>query len=467
MDDFFAGLNAYAGVLAALACALLAALIVLVLILLARDKKRKEEMLMLDDALRRVDEARQADTQALMQRAADAARDGEERLRGEIIRAQGALSASAAEETRDTTQRIDALGARFDIFGQAQETRLHRISATLDDKLSQNDQKTEKLRESLSQGMEKLQRENAEKLEQMRQTVDEKLHETLNKRLGESFSLVNERLEQVYKGLGEMQTLAGGVGDLKRVLTNVKARGIWGEMQLGALLEQMLSPEQYEANVQVTPRASERVEYAVVLPGREDGNKVYLPIDSKFPAEPYEKVIAAADSGDADALAAAGKELSAAIRTEAKRIQKYIEPPYTTDFAVMFLATEGLYAETLRIRGLMEELQRKNRVVIAGPSTLTALLSSLQLGFRTLAIEKRSAEVWQLLGAVKTEFGRFADILEQTQQRLRQAGESIEKATSKTRTISRRLREVEALGTAQAAALLGSDAEDESALPGE
>ena len=381
----------------------------------------------------------------------------EEHLRSEMARQQQSQLAAAAENRRALEQRMDMLSTRLDVFDQSQDIRLHRIAATLDDKLSANDQRAEQLRSTLSAGMERMQRDNAEKLEKMRLTVDEKLHETLNRRLGESFSLVNERLEQVYKGLGEMQTLASGVGDLKRVLTNVKTRGIWGEVQLGTLLSQILAPAQYAENVQVIPSSAERVEYAVILPGSGEGSRVFLPIDSKFPVEAYERLLAASEAGDADAVNAASAELCSAIRTEAKRIsKKYIEPPYTTDFAIMFLATEGLYAEALRCRGLTEELQREQRILVAGPTTITALLNSLQVGFRTLAIEQRSAEVWQLLGAVKTEFGRFGDLLDQTQQRLRQAGETIEKAAVRTRAINRRLRDVEALGTAQADRMLGS-----------
>ena len=382
----------------------------------------------------------------------------EEHLRSEMARQQQAELAAAAENRRALEQRMDMLSTRMDVFDQSQDIRLHRITATLDDKLSANDQRAEQLRATLSTGMERMQRDNAEKLEKMRLTVDEKLHETLNRRLGESFSLVNERLEQVYKGLGEMQTLASGVGDLKRVLTNVKTRGIWGEVQLGTLLSQILAPAQYAENVQVIPHSAERVEYAVILPGSGEGSRVYLPIDSKFPMEAYERLLAASEAGDAEAVNAASAELCAAIRTEAKRIsKKYIEPPYTTDFAIMFLATEGLYAEALRCRGLTEELQREQRILVAGPTTITALLNSLQVGFRTLAIEQRSAEVWQLLGAVKTEFGRFGDLLDQTQQRLRQAGETIEKAAVRTRAINRRLRDVEALGTAQTDRFLPSE----------
>lgn len=422
----------------------------LLIVLLVQSKKRTNQ---LNDAL--TDQLR-----ALSSQHADSFNLLENRLRDEMARQQNTTASVVNEVMRASEQHMDALSNRFDAFSQTQETRLHRMSATLDEKLMQNEQRTENLRESLSASMDKMQKENADKLDKMRLTVDEKLHETLNRRLGESFSLVNERLEQVYKGLGEMQTLATGVGDLKRVLTNVKTRGIWGEVQLGTLLSQMLTPSQYAENVAVVPHARERVEFAIILPGHDENTPVYLPIDSKFPVEAYERLLAAVDSGDAEQVNAATNELQTALKNEAKRISsKYIVPPHTTDFAVMFLPTEGLYAEALRCRGLMEELQQKHRVLIAGPSTLSALLSSLQLGFRTLAIEQRSAEVWQLLGAVKTEFGRFCDLLDQTQQRLRQAGDTIEQASVRSRAINRRLRDVEALSASQASELL-SDKQD-------
>lgn len=457
-------LNAYTGALLLFCGALLILGCALLCMLLVRQRRQQERMR--DQTERNVDRITDCIAQGRQQlsdQTANAFATLEDRLRGEMARQQAASAAAMAENGRDRDQRLDQLGARLDAFGQAQDTRLHRMSVTLDEKLSANDQRTEKLRESLAQSMEKMQKDNAEKLESMRQTVDEKLHETLNKRLGESFSLVNERLEQVYKGLGEMQSLATGVGDLKRVLSNVKTRGIWGEVQLGTLLSQMLAPGQYAENVAVVPGSAERVEFAVILPGKDDTHKIYLPIDSKFPMEDYDRLLTAVDGGDPTQVNAASNELCSAIRTEAKRIaKKYIVPPYTTDFAVMFLATEGLYAEALRSRGLMEELQQNQRVLIAGPSTLSALLSSLQLGFRTLAIEQRSAEVWQLLGAVKSEFGRFSDLLDQTQQRLRQAGETIEKASVRTRAINRRLRDVEALSDAQSVKLLPlDDAQDE------
>lgn len=368
---------------------------------------------------------------------------------------QSARLLQAMEERgRDEAQRVSQLSARLDAFGESQDARLHRVTATLDEKLSQNEGRMERMRETLNQSVTQLREENGKKLEEMRQTVDEKLHATLDKRLGESFSLVNQRLEQVYRGLGEMQSLASGVGDLKKVLTNVKTRGVWGEMQLGALLSQVLSPSQYDENVAVVPGSSQRVEFAVKLPGQGEGT-VYLPIDSKFPIEDYERLLAAYDIGDQAVIGAASSALQTALKTEAKRIaDKYIAPPYTTDFAIMFLPIEGLYAEALRIRGLTEELQEKMRIVVAGPTTLNALLTSLQVGFRTLAIEQRTGEVWQLLSAVKTEFGKFSLLLENTEKKLHAAAESIESASRKTRTIERKLRQVEALEEGAAVRLL-------------
>ncbi|MBR3742062.1 MAG: DNA recombination protein RmuC [Clostridia bacterium] len=363
------------------------------------------------------------------------------------------------ERSRDEAMRFNDLSARLDLFGDNQDARLHRVTAVLDEKLNQNEARIEKMRDTLDQSVTRLQEENGKKLEEMRQTVDEKLHATLDKRLGESFSLVSQRLEQVYKGLGEMQSLASGVGDLKKVLTNVKTRGVWGEMQLGTLLSQVLTPGQYDENVAVVPHSNQRVEFAVKLPGREEGSTIYLPIDSKFPIEDYERLLNAYDTGDQAMIAAASASLQNALRVEAKRIAgKYIAPPYTTDFAIMFLPIEGLYAEALRVRGLTEELQEKHRIVVAGPTTLNALLTSLQVGFRTLAIEKRSGEVWQLLSAVKTEFGKFAGLLEATEKKLHAATESIENASRKTRTIERKLRRVEALDEGKAARLLSGDA---------
>lgn len=310
-----------------------------------------------------------------------------------------------------------------------------------------NEQKLDTLREALENKLSRLQEDNSLKLEQMRATVDEKLHQTLEKRLGESFQLVSERLEQVHKGLGEMQTLASGVGDLKKVLTNVKSRGTMGEIQLENILEQTLSPEQYEKNVVITPGSPERVDYAVSLPGQDGAIKhLLLPLDAKFPLEHYQRLLEAEESGDLAQASEAAKFLESRIKSEAKSIRdKYIAPPYTTDFAIMFLAIEGLFAEVLRRPGLFETLQRDYRVIVTGPTTLTALLNSLQMGFRTLAIQKRSSEVWQLLGAVKTEFGKFGTVLEKTQKKLKEASNTIDQAATRSRAIERQLRSVEAI----------------------
>lgn len=306
-------------------------------------------------------------------------------------------------------------------------------------------QELSELRSTVDQRLEAIRADNQSKLEQMRQTVEEKLQGTLEARLGESFRQVSERLEQVHRGLGEMHTLAAGVGDLKRVLTNVKTRGAWGEVQLGALLEQMLAPDQFERNVSITGSA-ERVEFAIKLPGRDDGARpVLLPIDAKFPLEDYLRLVEASERADADAVEKASRGLDAAIRACAKTIsEKYISPPLSTDFAIFFLSTEALYAEVVRRTGLVEGIQNQHRVIVAGPSTLAALLNSLQMGFRTLAIQKRSSEVWMLLGAVKTEFGKYATALNQVRTRLEQAQKSIEVAGKRAENMQQKLRNVEA-----------------------
>jgi len=322
------------------------------------------------------------------------------------------------------------------------------------------------VRATLEARLKDIETQNATKLEEMRKTVDEKLHATLEQRLGESFKLVSDRLEAVHKGLGEMQTLALGVGDLKRVLTNVKTRGTWGEVQLGALLEQILTPDQYATNVATRPRSKDVVEFAIRLPGRGDENggegQVWLPIDSKFPIEDYERIVAAQDLADAAGMEEASKALEARIKLEAKTIRdKYIEPPHTTDFGILFLPTEGLYAEVLRRPGLSDWLQRECRVTIAGPTTLTALLNSLQMGFRTLAIEKRSSEVWLVLGAVKTEFGKFGEVLARAKQQLQSVANSIDSAETRSRQMERKLKGVEALPEPEAMKLLDGNSEPE------
>lgn len=318
----------------------------------------------------------------------------------------------------------------------------------------------ENIRRAVNGQMESIRQENTRQLEQMRQTVDEKMQKTLNDRISRSFELVNQRLEQVYEGLGEMRTLATGVGDLKKVLSNVKTRGVLGEVQLGAILEQILSPEQYEANVKTKPGSTNFVEFAVKLPGADEG-AVWLPIDAKFPGDAYVQLLDAQESGDAERVKAAGAVLEQRVRSFAKDIHdKYIDPPNTTDFAIMFLPTEGLYAEVVR-RGMIETLQTLYHVNIAGPTTMAALLNSLQMGFRTLAIQKRSGEVWKVLGAVKTEFDKFGTVVQAAQQRLDQANKELDKLVgTRTRQIQRKLASVTSLTDSEAAAVL----EDGTAL---
>ena len=299
------------------------------------------------------------------------------------------------------------------------------------------------------------------RLERIHHTVDEKLHATLEQRLSASFQQVSERLELVHKGLGEMQALAVGVGDLKRVLTNVKTRGTWGEVQLGALLEQLLVPEQYARNVETLAGTGRRVEFAIRLPGREGQQQVWLPIDSKFPADIYERLVAAQERADPPAVEEAGRALEARVKAEAKRIREsYVEPPATTDFAIMFVPTEGLYAEIARRPGLADAVQREQRVTLAGPMNLAMIVNSLQMGFRTLAIEKRASEVWQLLSAVKSEFGKFGEVLARTRAQLQSVANSIGDAEVRTRQMARKLKDVETLPEAQVDEVLGSPAEE-------
>ncbi len=317
------------------------------------------------------------------------------------------------------------------------------------------------LREEMERRLKAIEEKNEKKLEEMRATVDEKLQGTLEQRLGESFKQVSERLEQVHKGLGEMQSLAAGVGDLKKVLTNVKTRGTWGEVQLGALLEQVLTPEQYGTNV-ATTGTNERVEYAIKLPGQQlNGDPLWLPVDAKFPMEDYQRLVEASERGDAEGVEKAGKDLETRVWTFAKAIRdKYVAPPRTTDFGILFLPTEGLYAEMMRRSGFADEVQRELRVTLAGPSTLLALLNSLQMGFRTLQIQKRSSEVWELLGVVKSEFGKYSDVLVKVKEKLDQASKTIENAETRTRQIQRKLKsveEVERPGMALAAGELFDD----------
>jgi DNA recombination protein RmuC len=313
-----------------------------------------------------------------------------------------------------------------------------------------NEQKLELVRQTLEKQLRNLQEDNGQKLDQMRLVVDEKLQATLEKRLSDSFRQVSERLEQVHQGLGEMQSLAANVGALQRTLTNVKTRGTWGEVQLESLLQQILTVEQYEKNVATKQGSKDRVEFAVKLPGREGelGQPVWLPIDAKFPQEDYQRLTDAFEKGDTAGVEEASKGLVQRVKAEAKIIkEKYLDPPNTTDFAILFLPTEGLYAEVLRQPGLLDQMQRENRIVLTGPTTLAAILNSLQIGFRTLTIEKRSSEVWNLLGIVKKEFGQFAVILEKTQKKLQEASNTMEDAAKKTRTIEQKLKKVEGLSS--------------------
>ena len=356
------------------------------------------------------------------------------------------ISTSTAHLGQSQTALLESMQRQLSLSARNQEEHIAQLSTGVNETLAQLDARMEQVRRATSEGMETLRQENTRQLNEMRRTMDERLTQSLDQRLNDSFALISQRLEQVYRGLGEMQSLATGVGDLKRVLTNVKTRGIWGEMQLGSLLSAVLTREQYDENVAVVPGSQERVEFAVRLPGKE-ADLVYLPIDSKFPMEDYARLQEATAAADAPAVDAARRALMQRIRLEAKRIaSKYIAPPHTTDFAVMFLPVEGLYAEVVQQTDLVEAIQREQRVVIAGPSTFSALLNALQMGFRTLAIEKRSGEVWKLLGTVKADFGAFSEVLEKTQLRLRQASESIDSAFVKTRTIQRHLGAVESAG---------------------
>ena len=344
----------------------------------------------------------------------------------------------------------DSFLKRLDAVGQRNENQVLNLTKS-------NELRLEGMNQTIEKQLTQLQQEHHEQMEKMRHTVDEKLQDTLESRITKSFQLVSERLEQVYKGLGEMQTLANGVGDLKRVLSNVKTRGILGEIQLGAILEEILSPEQYETNFATVPNSRNVVEYALKLPG-DDERSVYLPIDSKFPLDVYARLMDAYDNGDNDQIQQALKNLDAALKSNAKDIhEKYIEVPYTTDFGIMFLPIEGLYAEAVR-RGLVETLQREYKINIAGPTTMAALLNSLQMGFKTLAIQKRSGEVWEVLGAVKTEFGKFEGILESTQNRLQQVQGDLEKLVGvRTRQIRRKLSKVTSLEESKAVSLLDDD----------
>lgn len=371
----------------------------------------------------------------------------------------------AAESAHNLREEVlNGLQKVGEVLAKTQETaaRLHqdhfdRFSTHMKEALEADARALEQLRLTLDSRLLELQTQNEAKLEEVRRTVDERLHGTLERRLGESFRLVSERLENVQRGLGEMQELAAGVGDLKRVLTNVKARGTWAEAQLGAILEQFLAPEQYARNVETKAGSGARVEFAVRLPGRSDDPSaaVWLPVDSKFPQEDFLRLQEAAEEGDPEGVQRASEALARTLRGEAQKIgEKYLDPPATTDFAILFLATEGLYAEVLRQPGLVSELQQRHRILVAGPTTLAAILSSLRMGFQTLAIERRAAEVWDVLRAVKTEFSKFGEVLEQVRRQLQTASNTIGKAQTRTRAMERKLRSVESLPESDSARIL-------------
>ncbi|MEG0157470.1 MAG: DNA recombination protein RmuC [Anaerovoracaceae bacterium] len=377
------------------------------------------------------------------------------------------VSNSAAR--RETTQNVqenikymsELLVGNQRLSAEAQDKRLGELSRQFNHLALENEQKLDLIRVTMEKRLSALQEDNHRQLDQMRNTVDEKLQKTLEERISQSFRLVNERLEQVHKGLGEMQTLATGVGDLKKVLSNVKTRGILGEIQLGAILEQILSPEQYEENIATRKGSTQRVEFAVKLPGEED-RFVYLPIDAKFPADAYSHLVDAYDRGDVSAIELMGRNLENAIKKAAKDIHdKYVSPPETTDFAIMFLPVEGLYAEVVR-RGLVEKLQSEYKINIAGPTTMAALLNSLQMGFKTLAIQKHSGEVWNTLAAVKTEFGKFEKVLAKTQERLNQANQELETLVgTRTRMMYSKLKQVGTLTDTKSEELIDSIVEEE------
>jgi DNA recombination protein RmuC len=395
--------------------------------------------------------------QSLLAQSGDVARTQNEQI--DSFRTQlAAMQQGLADQTRSAREAQDAALHRF---GQAQAEQLRALA-------DGNDKRMAEVRQTVETKLSAIQADNGQRLEQMRATVDEKLHATLELRLGESFKQVADRLEQVHKGLGEMQTLARDVGSLNRVLTNVKTRGIFGEVQLAGLLEQVFTPEQFATNVETVPGSGARVEFAIRLPGRgSDGAAnaavpLWLPIDAKFPREDYERLLDAQERADMAGAEAAGKAIEAQLKQEARSIsQKYVQAPHTTDFAILFVPTEGLYAEALRRPGLVEALQREHKVMLAGPTTLLATLNSLQMGFRTLALERRSAEVWQVLGAVKAEFGKFGDVLAKTKKKLDEASNTIVQAEVRSRAMERQLRGVEAMPVAGAQGLLDSAAGDD------
>lgn len=414
------------------------------------------------DMLAAVQSSAQQLERELRREIGESARIGRQELSQNLATFGKSLVQQGAEATRTQNTQIDAFGQQLALL---QKTLSDTLSNQLSGLSESNARRFNEVRDTLERQLAQLQTTNATKLDEMRATVDEKLQATLQTRLGESFKQVADRLEQVHKGLGEMQTLAQGVGDLKHLLTNVKTRGIFGEAQLASLLEQVLVPDQYAAQVATLPGSKNMVDFAIKLPGKsDDGSLLWLPIDAKFPNEDYERLLDAQGKADVLGAEAAGKALEMRIRLEAKSIcEKYVHPPYTTDFAILFLPTEGLYAEVLRRPGLMEVLQREHRITLAGPTTLLAILSSLQMGFRTLALEKRSSEVWQVLGAVKNEFGKFGDVLAKVKAQTQTVLNTLDNAETRSRAMDRALKKVETLPDTQSLALILLDKDADGA----
>jgi len=406
-----------------------------------RDSRIEKKLALMENSLTRLERNIPEEFAKNREESSRTQKDNREEMVNALGNFRSAMIADTAKISELTKKQLDSFEAKINTLTEKTDKRLLDV------------------REKIEQKLELIRNDNTQKLEEMRKTVDEKLHDTLEKRLGESFAIVSKRLEEVHKGLGEMQTLANGVGDLKKVLTNIKTRGTWGEVQLGAILESILTPEQYEQNVATRKNSKMRVEYAIKLPGRSDTEQaVWLPIDAKFPKEDYELLVEAQDRTDAAGVEAAKKNIKARIRAEAKEIsEKYLDPPNTTDFGILFLPVEGLYAEVLRMPGIVDTLQREYRIVVSGPTTLSAFLNSLQMGFRTLAIEKRSSEVWKLLGAVKTEFGKFGTILDKTKKKLQEATNTIDTASRKSRTIQRKLRDVQELPAGESLSLIPNE----------
>ena len=434
-------------------------LILLVVLLRSRDTGQPDTTVVETqrlELLERLQTSSERVERELRREVQESARAGRQELAQNLATFQQSMVQQGAEATRTQNTQIDAFGQQLALL---QKTLSDTLSGQLNALSESNARRMAEIRQTLEAQLAQLQTSNATKLDEMRATVDEKLQTTLQARLGESFKQVAERLEQVHKGLGEMQSLAQGVGDLKHLLSNVKTRGMFGEAQLASLLEQVFVPDQYAMQVATRPGSKNVVDFAIKLPGKSDtGEPLWLPIDAKFPNEDYERLLDAQGRADAVAADAAGKALELRIRLEAKSIsEKYIEPPYTTDFAILFLPTEGLYAEVLRRPGLMEVLQREHRITLAGPTTLLAMLSSLQMGFRTLALEKRSSEVWQVLGAVKNEFGKFGDVLAKVKSQTETVLKTLDSAEVRSRAMGRALKKVDALPDTQTQALIPID----------